>query len=762
MTSSGDDRHLGGTTEALLAELTLAEKAELLGGSGAWTTTPIARLGIPAVTVADGPHGLRRQTAAMDQSDLTASLPATCFPPAVSLACTWDRELARRVGEALGDECRAADVSVLLGPGVNMKRSPLCGRNFEYFSEDPALAGTLAAAWVDGVQSRGVGTALKHFAANNQESDRLRVSAEVDERTLREIYLAAFETVVKEAQPWTVMCSYNRINGVYASEHRWLLTEVLRDEWGFDGLVMSDWGAVCRRDAGVAAGLDLEMPSSGGLGTQAILDAVAAGELSEESVDRAAARVLELVDRAAERQPLDGFDAEAHHAVAREAAAAGIVLLKNEQAVLPIDPQTGGPIAVIGEFARTPRYQGGGSSRVNPTGLESALDSLRAALSGRRELRFAPGFEIGSGSGSESGSERSDPELVAEAARVAAGAEVVILFLGLPPAYESEGFDRTHMNLPAAQLRLLAEIAAVNSNVVVVLSNGSPVLVADWEHQARALVEGWLLGQAGGSALADVLLGHTSPSGKLAETIPRRFEDNPALGNFPGEHHVVRYGEGLLIGYRWYDARRLEVSYPFGHGLSYTEFDYTDLQVTLGASIGAEVSLTLTNTGPRAGAEVVQVYVSDPVAGVFRPVQELRAFAKVSLQAGESRRVTLELDDRAFAYWHSGVGDWVIEGGEFEVRIGSSSRDIRLTATIELAGTDVSTPLSMDSTLAEFRAQPDADRWLRAQLAKGIYGERLLDTELGRMFGPVPIRRLARDPRSGFSPADVERFLTRR
>ena len=734
--------------------MTLEEKAALLGGSSAWTTTAIERVGIPAVMVSDGPHGLRIQPETMDPTDLHASLPATCFPPAVSLGCTWDPALARRVGAALGDECRAAAVSVLLGPGINMKRSPLCGRNFEYFSEDPVLTGAIAAAWVDGVQSRAVGASLKHFAANNQETDRLRVSADVDERTLREIYLAAFETVVKEARPWTVMCSYNRINGVYSSENRWLLTDVLRDQWGFDGLVVSDWGAVNRRAVGVAAGLDLEMPSSDGYGTQAILDAVAANELSEELVDRAAARVLELIERANGRQELESFDAAAHHALAREAAAAGIVLLKNERSVLPIDPGAGGRIAVIGEFAREPRYQGAGSSRVNPTRLDNALDSLAAAVEGKRELVFTPGFRVDSDEG--------DPELIAEAVRSAAGAEVVILFLGLPPSYESEGYDRIHMNLPAPQLRLLADVAAVNSNVVVVLSNGSAVLVSDWERHASALVEGWLLGQAGGSALVDVLLGRLSPSGKLAETIPRRFEDNPAFGNFPGEHQVVRYGEGVLVGYRWYDARKLSVAYPFGHGLSYTDFDYTDLEVSVqeeGSRPHVQVSLTVTNAGGRAGAEVVQVYVGDPVASVFRPVQELRGFAKVSLEPDASSRITLELDERAFAFWHSGRSDWTVEGGEFEVRVGSSSRDIRLTATIELVGTDAPAPLSMDSTMAEFRSRPDADRWLRAQLEQGTYGERLFDTELGRLFNPEPLRRFARRPGSGFSEADMARFL---
>lgn len=742
-----------GTSE-LLAELTLEEKAALLGGSGDWTTTAVERLGIREVTVSDGPHGLRKVVESSDPTNFHTAAPATCFPPAVSLACTWDPALARRAGEALGDECRAAGVSVLLGPGVNMKRSPLCGRNFEYFSEDPRLAGAMAAAWVDGVQSRGVGTSLKHFAANNQETDRLRVSAEIDERTLREIYLAAFETVVKRAQPWTVMCSYNRINGVYASENPWLLTEVLRDEWGFEGVVVSDWGAVNRRDAGVAAGLDLEMPSSGGIGTRVILDAVAAGELSEELVDQAAARLLALAERAGAAEALEGFDADAHHALAREIAAAAVVLLKNERSLLPIDPDGAGRVAVIGEFARTPRYQGAGSSQVNPTRLDNALDSLRAALDGRREVVFASGFQIES--------EEPDPQLTAEAVRAAAEADVVLLFLGLPPSYESEGYDRSHMNLPAPQLQLLGEVAAVNSNVVVVLANGSAVLVSDWEHHASALVEGWLLGQAGGPALAEVLLGAVSPSGKLAETIPLRYEHNPAFGNFPGDSHVVRHGEGTLIGYRWYDTRKLQVSYPFGHGLSYTEFDYADLRVDVkedGARPRVEVSLTVTNTGSRAGAEVVQLYVADPVASVFRPAQELRGFAKVSLEPAASERVTLELDDRAFAFWHAGRHDWMVEGGEFEIRAGSSSRDIRLTATVELQGADTCSPLSLDSTLDELRARPDAERWLRDRLEAGGAGAALLDSELGRILGTVPIRRLARNPGWGISEDDLAAFL---
>jgi beta-glucosidase len=744
---------VGIDAEAVLAQLSLEEKAALLDGSDFWHTEPVERLGVPTILVTDGPHGLRK-VAAPDDASIEHSDEATCFPPAAGLGSSWDPELAQRIGQALGKECRVAGVAVLLGPGVNMKRSPLCGRNFEYFSEDPLLAGVLASAWVTGVQSHGVGTSLKHFAANNQEAERLRVSAEVDERTLREIYLAAFERVVKETQPWTVMSSYNKINGTYACEHHWLLAEVLRGEWGFEGLVVSDWAAVDDRAAALAAGTDLEMPSSGGVGTQVILEALAAGALSEAQVDAAAARVLSLVERAGQREPLESFDLDAHHELAREAAAASAVLLKNRHGLLPLDPQQGGAIAVVGEFARTPRYQGAGSSQVNPTKLENALDALRTDLDGKREVLFAPGFEIEA--------DAADPQLVAEAVQAAKDAEIALVFLGLPPSYESEGWDREHMDLPALQVELLEQIAAVNDNVVVVLSNGSAVVTSGWERHAGAVLEGWLLGQAGGRALTDLLLGSVSPSGRLAETIPVKLSDNPTVGNFPGENLIVRYGEGLLIGYRWYDAHELEVSYPFGHGLSYTTFEYSDLAVAvldLGAEPRVELSLTVTNSGDRAGAEVVQVYVGDPVASVYQPVQELRGFDKVKLEPGASSRVTIALDKRAFAYWHTARGEWVVEGGEFQLRIGSSSRDIRLTETIILSGGDVSAPLAVNSTYGEFLSRPEACEWLHGQLNRGPLGERVIGTHLGKMLESVPVNRLARFPGSGFTEEDIRAYL---
>ena len=741
---------------SLIAELALEEKAALLDGSDFWHTQGNERLGIPAVMLTDGPHGLRKQADGADHLGLTGSVPATCFPPAVGLASSWDPALLRRIGEALGDECRAADVAVLLGPGVNMKRSPLCGRNFEYFAEDPVLAGELAAALVTGLQSRNVGACVKHFAANNQETDRMTVSAEVGERTLREIYLPAFEKVVTEARPWTVMCSYNKINGVYGSENRWLLTDVLRRDWGHDGLVVSDWGAVSLRDRAVEAGLDLEMPSSGGVGTRAILDAVAAGTLSEAEVDQAVANVLTLVARSQKREPLKGFDVAVHHALAREAAAESAVLLKNEGGILPLDPTAGGAIAVIGEFARTPRFQGAGSSQVNPTRVDSALDSLRAALAGKREVLFAPGFAIEA--------DAADEALVAEAVAAASAASVAVVFLGLPPSQESEGYDREHMELPLNQRELLEKITAVNPNMVVVLSNGAAVTVSDWQHNARALLEGWLLGQAGGAAVADLLLGAVSPSGKLAETIPVRLADNPTVGNFPGENGSVRYGEGLLIGYRWYDAHELEVSYPFGHGLSYTSFAYRDLDVAVladGATPRVRVAFTLANTGDRAGTETVQLYVSDPAASVYRPERELRDFARVTLDPGASRRVELELGARAFAYWHQGLGDWTVEGGEFELCIGASSRDIRLTSLITLAGSGRVAPLTVDSTAEEFFARDDASDWLTGLLENTEMGAQLLDGQHGRMMRAIPLSRLSRFPGAPFSEAIVDEAIKR-
>lgn len=750
--------------EHVLAGLTLEEKASLLSGLDFWTTQPLARDGgvaVPGVMVTDGPHGLRKQADSPDHIGLGNSVPATCFPTAATLGSTWDPALVRRVGEALGRETRANDVAVLLGPGINIKRSPLNGRNFEYLSEDPVIAGELGAALVTGIQSQGVGTSLKHFAANNQEADRMRVSADVDERTLREIYLAGFERVVTQAQPWTVMCSYNRINDVYASQNHWLLTEVLRDEWGFEGLVMSDWGAVRDRVAAVAAGLDLEMPASGGRTDAEVVTAVREGRLDEAVVDVAARRVLHLVARSLPALDAPGtYDAEAHHALAREAAAAGTVLLKNAPTggapLLPL--ASGDGVAVVGELARTPRYQGAGSSQVNPTRLDDALTALRTATGA--DVPFAAGYTV---DGADLGSGTDDDALRAEAVDLARTAETLLVFLGLPASYESEGFDRTHLDLPAQQVALLEAVAAVNPRVVVVLANGSAVSVAPWQDLAPALVEGWLGGQAGGSGVVDVLLGTVNPAGRLAETLPLRLVDNPSYGNFPGELGHVRYGEGVLVGYRWYDARELDVAYPFGHGLSYTTFAYDGVsaEVLGSAALTADgdpvvrVRTTVTNTGERAGAEVVQVYVGDPEAQVQRPERELKAFAKVYLAPGESREVTLDLTARDLSYWHPVLRRWVVEGGEFVVSIGASSRDLLGSATVVVDGDDVRLPLGELSTVAEAIDHPVVGAQVDALVHGGAVGDDLL-----AMVGDMPLAVIADFGLAGFDRERLAALLS--
>jgi beta-glucosidase len=729
--------------DALLAELTLEEKASLCLGSDLWHTTPVPRLDIPAIMVSDGPHGLRRQPE--DAEHINAgSMPATCFPTASALGSSWDPELVRRVGRALGVEARAQGVSVVLGPGINIKRSPLCGRNFEYYSEDPLLAGALGAALVDGLQSTGVGASVKHFAANNQETDRLRVSADVDERTLREIYLPAFERVVTGSRPWTVMCAYNKLNGEYASQHRWLLTDVLRGEWGFDGLVVSDWGAVHDRVAALAAGLDLEMPPNLGVSDAAVAAAVRDGGLTEDVLDRTVRRVLQLVRRAgADRTARPGVDVDAHHALAREAAADSAVLLRNDGDILPLAPADGDVIAVIGEFARTPRFQGAGSSQVNPTRTDVPLDELRAAVPAGVEIGFAAGYGV-----DDTG---HDERLAAEAVALAGRAGVVLLFLGLPGSDESEGFDRTHIDLPANQVALVASLAAANPNLVVVLANGSVVRLSGWEHHARAVLECWLGGQAAGGAVADLLLGAADPAGRLAETVPLRLEDSPAHLNFPGEQGHVRYGEGVFVGYRGYDATRRDVSYPFGHGLTYTSFGYSDLRVAVDGSVEAgdltvTATCTVTNTGARPGKEVVQLYVGDPESSVARPVRELRAFTKVALRPGEDVTVTFRLDARDLSYWSTAHRRWVLEPGTFDIAVGASSRDLRLAATVDVAAPPLPVRLDAMATLQEWLADVDGAAALREAVGTGVDGRPrgiLGDPQLISIIGNFPISTLA-------------------
>jgi beta-glucosidase len=740
----------GGTTTAnLLATLTLEEKASLASGADLWTTKAVP--GVPSIMMTDGPHGVRKEQGGSDHLGLSNSVPATCFPPAVALASNWDVELIERVGVALGEESIAEGVGVLLGPGINIKRTPLGGRNFEYFSEDPIVSGILGSALVRGIQSQGVGASLKHLVANNQETDRMRVSSDVDERPLREIYLRGFQRVVTTAQPWTVMCSYNRVNGVHASEDPWLLTSVLRDEWDFEGLVVSDWGAVVDRVKGIAAGLDLEMPSSNGLRDAQIVAAVNAGELDETIVDRAAGRVIELVRKTqAAASSTASYDVDAHHALAREVAGRSIVLLKNDGGLLPL--ATTGSIAVIGEFARTPRYQGGGSSHVNPTRLDLPLDEIRA-LAGDAAVSFAPGFALDDGVDSTG--------LRDEAVALSSAAQTVVLFLGLTAPQESEGFDRENLDLPANQLAVLDAVLAANRNVVVVLSHGGVVDLSPLA-SVPAIVEGWLLGQAGGGAIADVLFGVVNPSGHLAETIPLRLEDTPAFLNFPGENGHVRYGEGLFVGYRYYDAKKMDVAFPFGHGLSYATFDYSALTVSSDAD-GLHARVTITNSGDRAGREVAQVYTSLPGSGVVRPPHELKAFAVIHLAAGESHEVTVDVRREDLAYYETRVGGWIVEGGEYAVEVGRSSRDIRVHGNVAVDGDKLAIPLSLNSTLGELMADPVAAPLVMqglGQLMGGNDGAGLnADPEMLMMMSSFPIGRFASFAGPDFDPVQVEQLI---
>ncbi|KFU77749.1 beta-glucosidase [Amycolatopsis lurida NRRL 2430] len=697
--------------------LTLEQKASLLSGRDFWHTEAIEAAGIPSIMLSDGPHGLRRQDDQADNLGVHDSVSATCFPPSVAVGSSWDPEVAARIGAAIGREARAAGVSVVLGPGVNIKRSPLCGRNFEYYSEDPLLSGVLASAYVRAMQAEGAGASVKHFAANNQETDRMRVSAEVDERTLREIYFPAFERVVSEAHPATVMCSYNRVNGVYAAQNRRLLTDVLRDEWGFEGAVVSDWGAVNDRVAALASGLDLEMPGTGGSGDAEIVAAVRSGELDEAVVDRSVRRVLALTGRAL--PPSGDVDPDEQHRVAKEVAADCAVLLKNDRDTLPLTTRSA--VAVIGEFAANPRFQGGGSSHVNPTRVDTALDAIR-------ELGESVTYARG---------------LADNAIEIAREADVAVVFAGLGEKDESEGFDRDTIDLPAAQVELLKAVAAASRRTVVVLSHGGVVSLEGWHDDVDAILDGWLLGQAGGSALADLLFGVTNPSGHLAESIPLRLQDNPSYLNFPGESGHVRYGEGVMVGYRYYETAEVAVRYPFGHGLSYTTFEAGELTVTATGDDSAAVAVTVTNTGSRTGKHVVQVYVATNAAPVRSPARELRAFAKISLEPGETRRVELTLDRRAFAWYDIELSRWVVSPGDYTVQIGRSAAQIVAEAPVTLAGDVIIPVLSIDSTVQQWFGHPIVG----PELGKLLAGQsNRVDSSVDwmRMVASMPMRQFAK------------------
>ncbi len=715
-------------------EATLEERVRLLSGRDIWSTWPIPRLGIPSLFLTDGPYGLRKAIAS-DSVNLGKAVPATCFPVSAALGATWNPELVARVAAAIGREAAANGVSVVLGPGTNIKRTPLCGRNFEYFSEDPLLSSRLAAAWISGIQSEGVGASLKHFAANNQETRRMSIDAIVDERALREIYLASFEEAVTAGRPWTVMGAYNRLNGTHCCEQRQLLTDVLRGEWGFDGVVLSDWGGAGDRAAATDAGCDLEMPGYDGLSDPLLLKAIRSGQLTQAKVETSAARIRTLAARTARaREEGRTYGIDDHHQLARRAAEESVVLLKNEGGLLPL--QATGQIAVIGAFAKEPRFKGGGSSQVTPHRLDDAWTELERIAGTSCSLSYAAGYRLAS--------EAPDAELLAEAREAARAADVVVAFVGLTDGCDSEGSDREHLRLPAAHEALIATVLEASPRVVVVLANGGPVEMP-WAARVPAIVEGYLAGQAGGSAMARVLLGRADPGGRLAESFPIRWEENP-VHELPLGPRFSEYRESVYVGYRYYDSAKTEVLFPFGHGLSYTTFAYDDLEVrTADDGQGASVAVQVTNTGSRPGWEVVQVYLHDRESSLFRPAQELRGFAKVWLQPGESRQVQIDLGRRAFAFWDIRAHAWAVEGGAFEIRIGASSRDIRATAAIEVQGDPGFVPVAESPAVAAaYRDLPLGRRFERrpfeallgrpleenAPDAKGLY---TANTPLGDM-----------------------------
>ena len=659
----------------ILQKLSLEQKCALLSGKNTWQTQDYPKQGVPAIWLSDGPNGLRKQAGAADHLGLNPSVPATCFPTAATMANSWDPALGEEVGRALGEETAANRVNVLLGPGLNVKRSPLCGRSFEYFSEDPYLSGKMAAAYVRGIQENGIAACPKHFAVNSQELRRMASNSVLDERTLRELYLTAFEIVVKEAHPKSIMSAYNKVNDIYANENHHLLVDILRKEWGFDGAVVTDWGGSNDHVEGVKNGSTLEMPSPGLGGARKLLKAVAEGSLTEQEIDLRVDELLELVlstTAAMEKAPRK-FDEKAHHELAQRAAAESIVLLKNEGGILPLKYSK--KIALIGDFALTPRYQGAGSSMVNPTRVDSLKDAMEAAELDM--VGYCAGYER---------SGKPNKAYLDEAVSQAKMADVVVLCIGLDESSESEGLDRTHIGIPAVQKQLLDAVTAANPNVVAVVSAGS-VIETDWVEQCKAVVHGYLGGQAGAGAMLEVLTGWQNPCGKLAETIPLRYEDTPAARYFPGRKQNAEYREGLYVGYRYYETANKAVRYPFGYGLSYTTFAYSDLKVN-----ADKVTFTLANTGSVAGAEIAQLYVAKPDAAVFRPAKELKGFAKVFLKAGESKTVTIPLDDKTFRYWNVATDRWEVEGGSYQLLVGASSADIRLTAAVTVAGTGAPDP----------------------------------------------------------------------
>jgi len=720
----------------LVSQMTLEEKAALCSGKDNWHTKGIERLGIPEIMVSDGPHGLRKEIESAHDLVMQQSIPAVCFPAGCALAASFDRDLVRKVGEAIGRECQAADVQVILGPAVNIKRSPLCGRNFEYFSEDPFVASEMAKSYIEGVQSQGVGACIKHFLANNQECLRQSSSSEVDERTLREIYLAVFEGAIKDAKPWAVMCSYNKINGIYASENSKFLTDILRKEWGYDGPVMSDWGAVHDRVAAVRAGCDLTMPAA--VDTDHLLvEAVRNGEIDEGILDTACERILELVYRGIDNKNGNiAFDYEGDHRIAQYASEESIVLLKNEDSILPLNKNA--KIAFIGKYADKPRYQGGGSSHVNSFKVTSALEAVRALKDVFTEnIVYAQGFE--------DDTDVVNEKLKLEAIEAAAASDVAVIFVGLPELSESEGYDRVHMRLPNCQNDLISAICAVQPNTVVVLHNGAPVEMP-WIDNVKAVLETYLGGQAVGAAVVNVLFGKVNPSGRLPETFPIKLEDNPSylfFGQGSREANRIEYREGIFVGYRYYETKRMNVLFPFGYGLSYTTFEYSNLRLDKTKMKDTDtlyVSVDVANTGSAFGKEVIQLYIAPPKGSIVRPVRELKAFEKVGLNPGETKTVTFILDKRSFAYWDTKLNDWYVESGVYVIQIGKSAKDIVLEEKIEIISDTVilKENYDMTTTIKDFIKHPKGKAFwnkILPELITGFVASGFIDKEKAATFG---------------------------
>ncbi|WP_368498566.1 glycoside hydrolase family 3 C-terminal domain-containing protein [Herbiconiux sp. A18JL235] len=725
-----------------VGELSLDQRISLLSGGSFWGTRSIPEHGVPSVTLTDGPHGVRHQRQGEDNLGIFDSEPATCFPPAVAVGSSWNRDVARRMGQAIAEEAKALGVGVVLGPGVNIKRTPLNGRNFEYFSEDPYLTGVLAAEQAAAQESAGVGASVKHFALNNQETERMRISADVDERTMREIYLPAFERVVTTAKPATIMCSYNAINGIPAAENTWLLTDLLRREWGYEGVVVSDWGAVQDRVTSLRAGLDLEMPG-GRDSSPELAAAVADGRLEQSVIDASASRVLELsAYHGATGSPVDH---DRQHALSRTLALECPVLLKNDGSTLPL--RAGQRIAVIGELAENPRYQGGGSSRIVPTHLDIPVERIRhGATDLGMTVEYAAGYSLEAS--------HDAATLANDAVETARRADVAVVFAGLRESDESEGFDRTTLTLPDDQIALIRSVAAAAPRTAVVLFNGGIVSLEEWHDDVDAILEAWLLGQGGGAAIADLLLGVVSPSGRLAETIPLRLEDTPSYLTHPGEQGHTRYGEGVMVGYRYYTAVDHPVRYPFGHGLSYSRFTASDITVERSADddTALTVEVLITNAGGRAASHVVQLYVSTAAGPVRRPRRELKGFVKIALTAGETRRVRLPLERRSFAYWDSTHDSWVVAPGEYRIEIAENADRVIQSTTITLVGDALPTRLTIDSTVQEWIEHP-------------IYGQMLFPTQEGAepsdltMIASMPLRQFLNFPGVPLSPRDIDHIL---